>query len=206
MCILLCYLAGREPGCRLPDAPLRDVATAVVRAADSHRLPAPILAAVLAHESGLRVRARGSLGEIGLGQLYRGTVATRGHDHLSDEDLESPARNVWLAARHLARVRDRCGGWAYNWLGAYSGRACGETGYAVRVITKLRRAYDRYPLPDVRDTADLTRSSTDTVSRARSTSSALRADTRALTASVAARATSGGASSAPATPSSPTSH
>lgn len=145
--VLLCALIDKPPGCRLPHnlAP-KAVAAVVVESAQKYQLNPWNLAAVLAHESGLNRFARGQKGELGLGQLYRGTMATRGFDHLSDDELMRPEINIRLAARHLARVKRVCRGWetpVEYWVGVYSGRGCGITGYGVRIKTRLLKASGR---------------------------------------------------------------
>lgn len=114
-----------------PPRPLR---AAIARAATAHQVDRRLLAALVDHESSFRPDARSARGEVGLGQLLRGTLATRGYDSLTDDQLAEPGLNLWLAARHLARVRRRCGGSPERWVSAYSGRRCGPSGYSRAIV------------------------------------------------------------------------
>jgi soluble lytic murein transglycosylase-like protein len=106
--------------------------------ADRQGVDAALIAAVIQHESGFRRDAVGALGEQGLLQLKRGTLATAGYDHLSDVGLRQPRINIHLGARHLAHVRALCGNVpAASWLSVYSGRKkCRPSPYS-RAILKL---------------------------------------------------------------------
>ena len=127
---------GGQPSAAAQLAPL------VVKAAVRYRIEPKILVAVVRNESSFRPTARGALGELGLCQLKRETMATRGFDHLSDEALMDPALNLRLGARHLARARRICGGHAAPaaaWLSVYNGRKkCRPSAYSTRVLSRLK--------------------------------------------------------------------
>ena len=116
----------------------RLLAATIAEEAERFDLPAELVAAVIQHESGFRRDAVGALGEIGYLQLKRGTLATRGFDHLSDAGLRQPRINIHLGARHLAHVRALCGNAPpVAWLSVYSGRKhCRPSPYS-RAILRL---------------------------------------------------------------------
>lgn len=138
---LMCALLGKPAQCTLPTGPSYALAQVVVQEAARYQIDPAILAAVLRHESGFNPHARGARGEIGLGQIYRGTKASRGYDHLTDQQLEAPEVNVRLAARHLAWAQSKCGGGKpAQWVGVYAGHGCGPTKYGTRLIARLEAA------------------------------------------------------------------
>ncbi len=104
-----------------------DVVASLVRAADTHHVPAPIVAAV----SWLESRA-------GTAPRYASLAGVR----INHAYIRSDALSADIAARSLARRRAECGGWlralvAYRW-----GRGCSApdaTGYAPRVLALARR-------------------------------------------------------------------
>ncbi|WP_293364980.1 transglycosylase SLT domain-containing protein [Phenylobacterium sp.] len=112
----------------------------IILEAAAHRGLDPILiASVIQHESRFVRTARGSAGELGLMQIKRGTFATRGYEHLSDEALMFPRYNVMLGARHLARVRDVCAGKRgitdpLSWLSVYKGLRCRPSAYSRAIV------------------------------------------------------------------------
>jgi|GEM_PF-4135774 len=112
-------------------------ATIAVEAA-RYDLDPLLLVAVAAHESMFRRDAVGALGELGIFQIKRNTLATRGFDHLSDAGLMQPRINVHLGARHLAHVRRLCGNAPpIAWLSVYAGfRRCRPSPYS-RAILRL---------------------------------------------------------------------
>lgn len=116
----------------------RLLAATIAEEAERFDLPPELVAAVAAHESMFRRDAIGARGEQGLMQLKRGTVATRGYDHLSDAGLRQPRINIHLGARHLSRVRALCGNTPpVAWLSVYSGRKrCAPSPYS-RAILRL---------------------------------------------------------------------
>jgi soluble lytic murein transglycosylase-like protein len=93
----------------------------VERAAHHFRVDARVLVSQMVQESTCRQDAVGALGEQGLMQLKRHTVATRGHDRLTDAQLRAPALNIWLGARHLRWALDKCDGDLLGALNVYKG-------------------------------------------------------------------------------------
>lgn len=120
----------------------RQLAPIVVAAAARYQLDPRLLVAVVRNESRFRVDARGAKGELGLAQVKRNTMATRGYDHLPDGALLRPALNLKLGARHLARCRRICGGMAAppeRYLSVYNGRRyCRPSLYSKRVLARIR--------------------------------------------------------------------
>jgi hypothetical protein len=100
-----------------------------------------LVAAVLHHESGFRADKRGKLGELGLGQLKRGTLATHGYDASPDRVLLAIPVNVGLTVRHMLHVRAVCGtSPAAAWLSVYSGRRhCRPSPYSLAVLADYKR-------------------------------------------------------------------
>jgi hypothetical protein len=104
-----------------------DVADAIVRAADAHHVPAPIVAAVSWAES-----------RAGTAPRYASLAGVR----VEHRYVRSDALSADIAARSLARRRLECGSWlraltAYRW-----GRGCASTDptrYAPRVLSVAHR-------------------------------------------------------------------
>lgn len=126
------------------------VAPIIYEEATRYDIKPETLAAVVAHESRFRKDARGGLGEIGLGQLKRGTLATAGYEHLSDEELARPRLNLRLAARHLAHAKKLCGGKPVRWLSRYNGRKCGPSSYSRKVVKIIEELRTTVKVEDVR--------------------------------------------------------
>ncbi len=138
---LVCQLMGKPPKCQTPAGSAKSVATLIVREARRYDIDPRVLATVIRHESGYKPEAIGRRGELGLCQLYRGTVATAGYDHLSDDQLMVPWLNIRLGARRLARAAKQCGGGGpENYLGPYNGRGCGRNLYSRKILTRLHDA------------------------------------------------------------------
>jgi len=124
----------------------RLLAATIATEAIRYDLPPDLIAAVIAHESAFRQDATGTLGEVGLLQLKRGTLATRGFDHLSDVGLRQPRINIHLGARHMAHVRELCGvgSLALHWLSVYSGRRkCRSSPYSRAILRLLSDAQSK---------------------------------------------------------------
>ena len=99
---------------------------------------------MMRQESHCDPTATGRLGELGLMQIKRNTLATAGYDKLSDEELRAPALNVRLGARHLRRCLNKCGGAMAGALGMYSGLAkskrtgqCRESKYSWAILARI---------------------------------------------------------------------
>jgi len=67
-------------------------------------VPPHVLGAVLRHESGFNPEARGSAGEIGLGQILPSTARRPGFglNPVGEEDLRDPRRNIDFSASYIA--------------------------------------------------------------------------------------------------------
>jgi hypothetical protein len=130
-----------------PPAVAPEYAVLLHKEAQAYKVPAEVVAALCAHESRWDRRARGALGEIGLCQLYRGTLATRGFDRLTNRQLENPKVQFHLAARHLSYLRSVCGRvhrtHAKQWISPYSGRKCTESVYSDAIVGELEAAKQR---------------------------------------------------------------
>lgn len=76
----------------------------VERAAAEHNVPVPLLAAMLARESGFDPNAVGRSGEIGIAQVLPSTARDPGFGvpPISPEELRDPARAIPWAARYAA--------------------------------------------------------------------------------------------------------
>ena len=115
----------------------------VLAAAKKYDLSAFVLVSMMRQESHCNPAATGRLGELGLMQIKRRTLATAGFDHLSDEKLRDPALNIRLGARHLRRCLNRCGDdFLGGALGLYSGLAprrgiCRESSYSHEILARL---------------------------------------------------------------------
>jgi soluble lytic murein transglycosylase-like protein len=125
--------------------PAADYASDVARAAKRYDLDPFVLVSMIRQESHCKPTATGRLGEIGLMQIKRNTLATAGHDRLSDEALREPRLNIMLGARHLHRCLKRCGGALAGALGLYSGRklkdgVCQESNYSRDILARLARS------------------------------------------------------------------
>src|SRR5512143_2613414 len=93
----------------------------VMVAAAKYNLDPLVLASMQRQESHCNPKATGALGELGQYQIKRGTRATMGYEHLSDEQLRRPAINTRLGARHLRFCLDFCDGDLPGALGLYKG-------------------------------------------------------------------------------------
>lgn len=124
----------------------RLLAATIATEAARYDLDPLLLAATIQHESGFRQDATGALGEIGYLQIKRGTLATRGFDHLSDVGLRQPRINIHLGARHMDRVRSICGATSppLHWLSVYSGRhKCRPSPYSRAILRLLSDAQSK---------------------------------------------------------------
>lgn len=116
--------------------------TAAYAIQEAHReypsVPAPILAAVIAHESGFDPKATGALGEIGLLQIKRGGAVSGPLATMSTSVLYNPRVNVLVGARYLSLMQRKCRSTA-GWLSAYNGRrGCTSSPYSDKVLVLLR--------------------------------------------------------------------
>lgn len=93
----------------------------VIRAAERYDLDPRLLVSSMRQESDCDPNATGALGELGQMQLKRFTWATKGYDHLSDEELRKPSINIRLGARHIRNCLRKCGGSLAGALGLYKG-------------------------------------------------------------------------------------
>lgn len=121
-----------------------EYAVLIEKEARAFKIPAEVGAALCGHESRWNVHARGAKGEIGLCQLLRGTLATRGFEHLTNRQLERPAIQFHLAFRHLAYLRAVCVRFTIDspgrWVSPYSGRKCGWSSYSNGIMSELTAA------------------------------------------------------------------
>lgn len=142
---LVCALAGKPPECRLKGIRPRTVAAHILKAVKRHPSVTPEEAALmLLHESRFNPDARGAGGELGMAQLYRGKIATRGYNRLTDRQLMNPELNIRLGVRHLALVKADCSGAGKpvsRWIGRYSGAPCGRTRYGRLAAKQLGDAH-----------------------------------------------------------------
>ena len=106
----------------------------VTHAAHAWHVPVATLTSLVFVESTCAPDADDGRGDVGLGQIRVGTLAARGH---TAEELRDPALNLYLAARHLAHWRHRCGDLRAA-LGVFAGyRTCAAgraSGYSARVL------------------------------------------------------------------------
>lgn len=120
------------------------LAAAINRAARAFDVDPVLQAAVIARESGFNARARGAAGELGLQQLLRGTLATAGYEHLTDEALMQLPINTWLGARFLAHVRAACARKGITdplaWVSQYKGLPARPSRYSRAIIKAADRA------------------------------------------------------------------
>jgi soluble lytic murein transglycosylase-like protein len=131
-------LAPRAPT-RAEATTLRIIAAQIVLRAGARGMDPLLVAAVIHHESGFRVDARGAAGELGLGQLKRGTLAIPAKlADASDEALMSVPINVSLTVRHLAHVRAKCGhAPPVAWISVYKGiRRCAPSRYSRAILAE----------------------------------------------------------------------
>jgi len=113
----------------------------VVRAAERYMVNPFVLVSQMRQESRCNPNATGKLGELGLLQLKRNTIATRGYDRLTDTQLRRPALNIRLGARYLRRCLDKCGGAIAGALSLYKGLRrvegiCQNSSYAAAIIAR----------------------------------------------------------------------
>ena len=113
----------------------------VVSAATNYGLNPFVLASQMRQESHCNSNATGRLGELGLMQLKRFTLATRGYDHLTDQQLRTPALNIKLGARHLRFCLRKCANSIVGALSLYKGLRridgiCQSSNYAMEVIAR----------------------------------------------------------------------
>lgn len=114
----------------------------VVDTAARYSLSPFVLASQMRQESNCNPHATGRKGELGLMQLKRFTLATRGYDHLTDQQLRSPAVNIRLGARHLRRCLNKCANSIVGALSLYKGLSridgiCRSSNYAFEIIARI---------------------------------------------------------------------
>lgn len=117
----------------------RGAAIAPLVDGQSQVVPALLLGALIASESGCKAHARSPVGlDIGLGQIRLGGSA--GHGYTARQLLD-PATNVRLTAAHLRRCIDTCGGYVLGGLSLYRGlRGCKDSKGSRRVMRLLEKA------------------------------------------------------------------
>lgn len=100
-----------------------------------------LVAALIHHESGFNIHQVGAAGELGLGQLKRGTLATHGYDKAPDRVIFAIPVNVGLTVRHMLHVRATCGtAPPVAWLSVYSGRRrCRPSRYSRAILVDYKR-------------------------------------------------------------------
>ncbi len=118
---------------------VRDVAPLIQREAEKFGLDPLLLGAVGIEESRFDRHAVSVFGAQGMFQIMPGTTASRGFERLEPRQLQAPRINVHLAARHLAHLRDKCGGPPSRWVSPYGGFRCGPSSYSKKVLLTYRR-------------------------------------------------------------------
>jgi len=114
------------------------LAPLVDSAARLYLLHPHLLVAVVAHESRCDPWAASGRGDFGLGQIRIGGSAALGAAAL---ELQGPALNLALTARHLARCLVLCGALGPA-LSVYSGhRRCRASRYSRAVVALLRMTF-----------------------------------------------------------------
>jgi soluble lytic murein transglycosylase-like protein len=136
---VLSILSGRDVP-KVCSSFAHEVAAAITGASRKYEIDAPVIAAVIYHESAFRARCRGARGEIGLMQIMRGGAVPRRLDRLSDQRLQSIALNINIGTRYLAHVARVCKGPPLYWLSRYNGRPCRPSRYSRGVLGDLNRA------------------------------------------------------------------
>jgi hypothetical protein len=133
---LLELAGGPGRGAKLDD--IQRLAPVLLREAGRASPPIdPVLLGAIAwNESSFRHGVHGARGEIGTMQILPTGMAVLVCRGLVVSRLED---NVRCAVRILDRLRKVCGGSPARWLSAYSGRRCGGSSYADRVLAIRRR-------------------------------------------------------------------
>jgi len=114
----------------------------VVQFGERYEVDPRIVASMMLQESSCDPNATGALGELGLMQIKRGTRATAGYDHLSDEKLREPRTNIMLGVRYLRRCLEKCAGSIAGALSLYKGIArkggvCRDSVYARDIMARI---------------------------------------------------------------------
>jgi hypothetical protein len=129
-------------GCPSPDI-RQELAHVVIAESRSAHQDAMIVAAVIAHESKFKQKAKGRKGEVGLMQIKPdGVAAFTCRDLLAG--LWQIAFNIRCGIRVMLRARRVCGkdAPALEWLGIYNGvRKCVPSRYARSVLGLLQSRY-----------------------------------------------------------------
>lgn len=88
-----------------------EIAASIVRESEHHGFDPLFLMAVIQNESAFDVKARGSVGEIGLMQIRPSTARwlcpKYGFRYRGDKQLENPQFNIQLGSAYLAELRGR---------------------------------------------------------------------------------------------------
>jgi soluble lytic murein transglycosylase-like protein len=133
-------LSWRE---KVPVAPhaqtVREVSPLILTEARTFEVDPLLLGALLIEESRFDKHAVSVFGAQGLGQIMPGTTASRGYERLEPHQLRVPRINLHLAARHMAHLRDKCGGTPMRWLSPYGGYRCGPSLYSKKIMLTYRR-------------------------------------------------------------------
>lgn len=117
------------------------LAAQIQHAARRNHVDGLLLAALVGHESSFVATKRGKLGELGLGQILRGTLAAKGAEDMSDETMMLPPINLALTAAHMRRVQRKCGdATPAQWLSVYAGnRWCRPSHYSRAIVATWER-------------------------------------------------------------------
>lgn len=142
--VLALYNLGHPSATAADAVRAHHLAAAIRRAAEAFDIDPVLQASVIAHESSFSRTARGAAGELGYSQLLRGTLATAGYEDLTDDALMQMPINIWLGARHLARVRAACARRGItdpaSWVSQYKGLPARPSKYSRAILKAADRA------------------------------------------------------------------
>lgn len=144
---VLHILAGGDPLVCQDLGVAQEAAQAIAQESYDTGVPAEIIAAVIYHESGFRMSARGKAGEVGLCQILR-KGAIQGHYlKLTNRQLERVDLNIHIGAQYLLYSKSGCNGPPVYYLSVYNGNSCVPTTYSRTVLRKLAVVKRKYHLP-----------------------------------------------------------
>lgn len=133
-------LSARDKLATHPNATtVHEVAPLIQMEAEKFGVDPLLLSALTIEESRFNRHAVSAVGAQGLCQIMPGTTASRGYERLEAHQLRAPRINLYLAARHMAHLRDKCGGTPMRWLSPYGGFNCGPSRYSKKVMLTYRR-------------------------------------------------------------------